>query len=98
MIVGSSMAAAHLRSLGPALRKAGHRVFYVALIEKAEELYCQEELEAASDSILWVSEKDEHVDLHRPQDKAMQGELISALRNYTLEKPAIRWNPLIKFM
>ncbi|AAO90130.1 FAD-dependent oxidoreductase [Coxiella burnetii] len=89
MIVGSSMAAAHLRSLGPALRKAGHRVFYVALIEKAEELYCQEELEAASDSILWVSEKDEHVDLHRPQDKAMQGELISALRNYTLEKPAI---------
>ena len=89
MIVGSSMAAAHLRSLGPVLRKAGHRVFYVALIEKPEELYCQKELEAASDSILWVSEKDGHVDLHRPQDKAMQGELISVLRNYTLEKPVI---------
>ena len=90
VIVGGTMAAAHLLSLGPALRKAGHQVFYIALIKKAEELYCQNEIEKASDIILWVNESEEcNIDLHRPQDKVTKCGLISALYRYVLERPLV---------
>ena len=92
MVIGSSMAAAHLRSLGPALRQARHQVFYVALVEK--ELYCQEELESVSDSILWISERGKYIEAHRLQDKVMQGELILALRDYALDDPFIPLNSI----
>ena len=84
MIIGGSMASAHLRSLGPALRAKGHRVFYVALMKSADELYSQELLQEASDTILWVVEKGEPVTPGRPQDLATAGELITVLRDYAL--------------
>jgi NADPH-dependent glutamate synthase beta subunit-like oxidoreductase/NAD(P)H-flavin reductase len=84
MIIGGSMASAHLRSLGPALRAKGHRVFYVALMESAAELHSQEILQEASDVILWVAEKGEALIPGRPQDLATTGELISVLRDYAL--------------
>ena len=89
MIIGGCMAASHLRSLGPIFRRAGHRIFYVAMMETAEELFCREELEAASDAILWLTEKGEKVDSIRPQDRTRQGELISALRDYALQPSPI---------
>ena len=89
MIIGGSLAALHLRSLGPTLQKAGHRVFYVALMETANELYCQEELEAVSDIILWLTKKGEMIKPRRSQDRAAQGELISVLRRYAIEIPPI---------
>ena len=90
IIVGGVMATAYLLSLGPTLRKAGHRVFYIALIKKAEELYCQDEIERASDVVLWVDEGEEcHIKPHRPQDKVMRGELISVLNRYVLERPSV---------
>lgn len=86
MIIGDDcMAASHLRSLGPILRRAGHRIFYVAMMETAEELFCREELEAASDAILWLTKKGEKINTTRPQDRTRQGELISALRDYALQ-------------
>ncbi|PMB54645.1 hypothetical protein CLERM_055 [Coxiella-like endosymbiont] len=86
MIIGGSLAAVHLCSLGPTLRKAGHRVFYVALMETANELSYQEELEAVSDVILWVTRKGVKIKPRRSQDRATQGELISILRRYAIKK------------
>ncbi|QTS83898.1 Dihydroorotate dehydrogenase B (NAD(+)) electron transfer subunit [Coxiella endosymbiont of Amblyomma nuttalli] len=89
MIVGGYMAAAHLRSLGPIFRQAGHRIFYVAMMETAEELFYKEELEATSDAILWITKKGEMVYPIRPQDSTKQGELTSALRDYALKPSSI---------
>lgn len=89
MIIGGSVAASHLRSLGPIFRRAGHRIFYVALMETAEELFCKEELEAASDAILWLTKQGEKIDPTRPQDRTMQEELIFALRDYALQPSPI---------
>ncbi len=82
-IIGGSMAAAHLRSLGPAFHEQGHRVFFVGLMKSAKELFCQDELEAASDAALWLTQSEEDtVTPNRPQDIATTGELITVLRNY----------------
>ena len=89
MIIGDCMAAFHLRSLGPIFRRAGHRIFYVAMMETTEELFCKEELEAASDAILWITKKGEKVNPARPQDRTRQGELISVLRDYALQPSPI---------
>lgn len=89
MIIGGFLAALHLRSLGPILRKAGHRVFYVALMEKANELYCRKELEAVSDVILWLTKRGKIVRPQRSQDRAAQGELISVLCRYAEKMPPI---------
>lgn len=89
MIIGGALAASHLRSLGPALRKVGHRVFYVALMETANELYCQEELEAVSDVVFWLTRKGGRIKPRRSQDRAAQGELISVLRRYAIEQPSL---------
>jgi NADPH-dependent glutamate synthase beta subunit-like oxidoreductase/NAD(P)H-flavin reductase len=82
MIIGGSMAAAHLRSMGPALKKFGHQVIFVSLMRTANELYCQKELEAASDKILWLTDNGSVVEAHRKQDIATHGELIATLRQY----------------
>lgn len=84
MIIGGSMAAAHLRSLGPALHAKGHRVFYVACMHTAAELYCKDELQEAADVILWLTEEGERVTPGRPQDVSASGELITALRDYAM--------------
>jgi NAD(P)H-flavin reductase len=76
------MAAAHLRSMGPALKKFGHQVIFVSLMRTANELYCQKELEAASDKILWLTDNGSVVEAHRKQDIATHGELIATLRQY----------------
>lgn len=85
MLIGGSLAASYLRSLGPTLQKMGHHVFYVALMETANELYYQEELEALSDIILWLTEKGAMIKARRSQDRTAQGELISVLRRYAIE-------------
>lgn len=82
MIIGGTMAAGHLRSLGPALHERGYRVFYVACMRSADELYCKEELEQAADIILWLTESGELVKPGRAQDASGSGELITALRDY----------------
>lgn len=87
MIIGGSLAASYLRSLGPTLQKMGHHIFYLALMDTANELYCQEELEALSDIILWLTKKGAMIKARRSQDRAAQGELISVLRHYAIEAP-----------
>ena len=90
MVIGDCcMAASHLRSLGPILRRAGHRIFYVAMMETAEELFCREELEVASDAILWITKKGEKINTTRPQDRTRQGELIAVLRDYALQPSSV---------
>ncbi len=82
MVVGGMLGAAHIRSVGPALRAAGNRVFYVAAFLRAEDVICREELEAAADVILWVTERGDPVAPRRPQDRSASGDLIEVLVRY----------------
>lgn len=87
MIIGGSLAASYLLSLGPMFRKEGHRILYIALMEK-DELYCKEELEEVSDAILWLAQMG-GIKAQRSQDKVLQGDLISVLCSYAMEQTSI---------
>ena len=82
LVVGDQLAAAAMRALGPAFRAAGNRVLYVGLLDTAADVFCQDELEAGADAILWVTRNGEALQPRRPQDMAMTAELDSALLRY----------------
>lgn len=91
MIIGGRMSAAHIQAVGPSLRSAGNKVLYVAAFKSADEVYSQEELEAAADSILWITEVGEPVTTHRSTDRAKTGDLIEILLSYA--KTAVDHSP-----
>ncbi len=82
MVIGGRMGAAHIQAVGPALRAAGHRVLYVAGFRQSEEVYCQSELEAAADKIIWITERGDPIPVRRPQDLSATGELLNVLLDY----------------
>jgi NADPH-dependent glutamate synthase beta subunit-like oxidoreductase/NAD(P)H-flavin reductase len=95
MIIGGSMAAFQLRSIGPALKAAGHRILFVSCMQSGQELHCREELEAVTDVILWLV-NDAVADLSiRDCDVQAAGELILALRDYAMGHLTNGSQPLI---
>lgn len=82
MIVGGRLSAASIRSIGPAMRAAGNRVLYFAGFQTAAEAYCQTELEAAADVIVWVTERGSPITARRPQDCSATGDFFDILHRY----------------
>lgn len=94
MVVGGPLGAAHIRSVGPAMRAAGNRVFYVAVFATADDVICREELEDAADAILWVTEHGDPVPPRRPQDRAASGDVVDVLVRYASGKLEAQRTPL----
>lgn len=82
MIIGGRRGAAVIRTVGPALRRAGSRVLYIAGFQTADEVYCQDDLEAAADVIVWCTAAGDPVRARRPQDRARTGDFIDVLAEY----------------
>jgi NADPH-dependent glutamate synthase beta subunit-like oxidoreductase/NAD(P)H-flavin reductase len=82
LIVTEGFGHAHIRATGAALRAKGSRVLHVALWNRADEVYLREDLEAASDLTLWVTATGQPLVPRRPQDQAITGNAIDALRRY----------------
>jgi len=89
MVVGGRRGAAHIRAVGPALRAKGNRVLYVAGFPSADEVFCRDDLEAAADAILWVTERGAPLTPRRPQDRALTAPLLEAIRRYADDRPPI---------
>jgi len=90
LVVGGRRAAATLLSVGPALRAKGNRVLFAAGFESADEIFCRDEVEAAADTILWVTHQGTKVAPRRAQDRAAQGDLLEALAAYAANNPPIK--------
>ncbi|HKK13548.1 MAG TPA: FAD-dependent oxidoreductase, partial [Gammaproteobacteria bacterium] len=82
LVAGSRRGVAHVLSTGPALRARGNRVIYIGAFPDAGEVFCQDELEAAADMIVWVTGEGAPVTVRRPQDRAVTGELADVVRRY----------------
>jgi NAD(P)H-flavin reductase len=83
LIVGTQTSFAFLRSYGPIMRAAGNRVMYLGIMEHKEEVYCQSQLENATDVILWLTKQGECVKTKRIDDYAVtSNDAIAALLNY----------------
>ncbi len=86
MVIGGRLGAADIRAVGPAMRAAGNRVLYIAGFQTADEVYCQDDLEAAADVIVWITACGEPVPVRRPQDYAASGDFLDSLTRYAAGK------------
>ncbi|MEE9354982.1 MAG: pyridine nucleotide-disulfide oxidoreductase [Methylococcaceae bacterium] len=85
MLVGGGLGNAVLFSIGKALRAAGNKVIYFAGYKFNQDVFKVEEIEAASDTIIWSVDDTpgaESITPSRPQDKAFVGNIIQAMVAY----------------
>jgi NAD(P)H-flavin reductase len=84
LLVGGGLGNAVLFSIGQALRQNGSRVVYCAGYKNSEMLFKREEIEIASDSILWAFEELPSSFPCRAQDDVFKGNLVKCLEAYAL--------------
>lgn len=82
MLVGGGLGNAVLFSIGKAMRARGCKVLYFAGYKKAADRYKVEEIEAASDVIVWCCDEAADYTPNRPQDAFFQGNIVEAIAAY----------------
>ena len=81
-LVGGGLGNAVLFSIGRAFREAGSRVLYFAGYRRMVDRYKIEEIEAASDVVIWCCDEGPGFEPSRPQDRAFVGNIVEAIRSY----------------
>lgn len=86
ILAGGGLGNAVLFSIGKAMRAAGNQVIYFAGYRNSKDVFKVEEIEAASDIIIWAVDKTLEnttaIPTTRPQDKSMVGNIIEAMLAY----------------
>ena len=92
MLVGGGLGNAVLFSIGKALKAAGSRVLYFAGYKKMADRYKMEEIEKASDIIIWCCDEGSFTP-ERQQDRSFHGNIVQAMVAYgegKLGEPVIK--------
>jgi NADPH-dependent glutamate synthase beta subunit-like oxidoreductase/NAD(P)H-flavin reductase len=82
LLAGGGLGNAVLFSIGRALKAAGSKVVYFAGYKKLQDRYKVEEIEAASDVVIWASDEGPGFTADRPQDKSFVGNIVQAILSY----------------
>ena len=82
ILAGGGLGNAVLFSIGKALRANGNKVVYFAGYKKAEDVFKIDDIEAASDVIIWSTDVDPSVQPRRSQDKSIVGNIVQAMVAY----------------
>jgi NAD(P)H-flavin reductase len=85
LLLGGGLGNAVLFSIGKALRAAGNKVIYFAGYKYKQDIFKVEDIEAASDIIIWSVDKApgiEPIPTTRPQDKTFVGNILEAMIAY----------------
>jgi len=82
LLAGGGLGNAVLFSIGRALKAAGSKVVYFAGYKKIQDRYKIEEIEAASDVVVWASDEGPGFTADRPQDKSFVGNIVQAILSY----------------
>jgi len=89
LLLGGGLGNAVLFSIGKALRAAGNKVIYFAGYKYKQDIFKVEDIEAASDIIIWSVDKApgvEPIPTTRPQDKTFVGNILEAMIAYATNK------------
>jgi NAD(P)H-flavin reductase len=81
-LVGGGLGNAVLFSIGRALRAAGSRVIYFAGYKHIADRYRVDDIEAASDVVVWCCDEAPGFGARRPQDRAFVGNIVQAMQAY----------------
>ena len=82
VLVGGGLGNAVLFSIGAAFKAQGSKVLYFAGYKKMIDRYKVEEIEAASDVIVWCSDEGPGFEPARAQDKSFVGNIVQAMLAY----------------
>ncbi len=82
LLIGGGLGNAVLFSIGRAMRDRGCRVLYTAGYRKVEDRYKVEEIEAASDAVIWACDEEPGFQPTREQDVCFVGNIVDALIAY----------------
>ncbi|HZM01050.1 MAG TPA: pyridine nucleotide-disulfide oxidoreductase, partial [Planctomycetota bacterium] len=79
VLIGGGLGNAVLFSIAEALRQAGNRVLYFAGYRHSRDLFKREQIEAATDAVVWCCDAGPDIEVRRPTDAFFRGNLVAAL-------------------
>ena len=82
LLAGGGLGNAVLFSIAKALRENGNRVLYFAGYKKGEDLFKREDIEAATDQVVWSTDMGATIEPGRPQDAHFRGNIVQAILAY----------------
>jgi NADPH-dependent glutamate synthase beta subunit-like oxidoreductase/NAD(P)H-flavin reductase len=82
LLAGGGLGNAVLFSIARALRANGNRVVYFAGYKKGEDLFKREDIEAATDQVIWSTDTGAPIAPGRPQDRHFRGNIVQCLVAY----------------
>jgi NADPH-dependent glutamate synthase beta subunit-like oxidoreductase/NAD(P)H-flavin reductase len=82
VLVGGGLGNAVLFSIGQAMRKAGSKVLYFAGYKSMADRYHVENIEAASDVVIWCCDEQPGFKPSRPSDRTFVGNIVQAMKSY----------------
>jgi NADPH-dependent glutamate synthase beta subunit-like oxidoreductase/NAD(P)H-flavin reductase len=82
LLAGGGLGNAVLFSIARALRDAGSRVLYFAGYKDGRDLFKQDEIEAATDQIVYSTDTGDEIAPRRPQDRHFRGNIVQAMVAY----------------
>ncbi|HEX7313559.1 MAG TPA: FAD-dependent oxidoreductase [Pyrinomonadaceae bacterium] len=82
LLAGGGLGNAVLFSIAKALKAAGNRVVYFAGYKDGKDLFKREEIEEATDQVIWSTDTGREVEPRRPQDAHFRGNIVQAMLAY----------------
>lgn len=82
LLAGGGLGNAVLFSIAKAMRDNGNKVIYFAGYKNGEDLYKREEIENATDQIIWSTDFGDEITPNRPQDAHFRGNIVQAMIAY----------------
>jgi NADPH-dependent glutamate synthase beta subunit-like oxidoreductase/NAD(P)H-flavin reductase len=82
LLAGGGLGNAVLFSIAKALRERGDAVVYFAGYKRGEDLFKQDEIEVATDQVVWCTDSGAEVTPRRPQDRHFRGNIVQAMVAY----------------
>jgi NADPH-dependent glutamate synthase beta subunit-like oxidoreductase/NAD(P)H-flavin reductase len=82
LLLGGGLGNAVLFSIAKAMRENGNRVVYFAGYKKGEDLFKREEIEKATDQVIWSTDMGAAIEPRRPQDAHFRGNIVQAVLAY----------------
>ena len=82
LLAGGGLGNAVLFSIAKALKAAGNRVVYFAGYKDGKDLFKREEIEEATDQVIWSTDTGREVEARRPQDAHFRGNIVQAILAY----------------
>jgi len=82
LLLGGGLGNAVLFSIAKAMREHGNKVIYFAGYKRGEDLFKREDIESATDQVIWSTDMGASITPRRPQDAHFRGNIVQAMLAY----------------